>query len=433
MTATTPFPLEPAEFYLLYDGRGEWEFIFNLNQIEACPEQTPPYSATVFEAPCPHALAHIDAVISQSAEGQLTVYDDIVSAEWKAAIESVEPGVHQFVPHELRFTGAVVSDRYIFRCQTRLNAARLYYHVEEVCDAWGDAVGYRFAVNEDLRVPELDRAQAAGRHVVSGPDNVGRFVSRALAEKLHPLLPERTALLPVKLSGEAPLGAPSVPATVADDVRQGAADMPTSGQPAPGRGRSSEPPAPSSRLDPELAAAIGVFSNPTASLPHRNRAEALLQSRLEAAPVELIFVIMAEALKFDGPLLYNFVFSATYCACYDRDERELLPPCRTWAADPSPLRRIAAARMLARPIPRNERPNPETFAILTGLLDDPDPNVVNETLCILFWMFHPAYTEALQSRRDQFAHHDSAKVRDSCRALIGREPETEIGSYRPSA
>jgi hypothetical protein len=220
---------------------------------------------------------------------------------------------------------------------------------------------------------------------------------------------------------------------VVDDVLTSAVDKPSDGRPMFGRSPALGSP-PSSRLDPELAAAISVFNNPSSDLSQRNRAEALLQSRLEEASVELIFGIMAEALTFDVPLVYNVVFSLTYCACHERDERELLAPCRAWAADPSPLRRVAAARMLSRPIRKDEEPNPATFAILTGLLDDPDPNVVKETLCILFWLFHPSYSQALRSRRDQFARHHSAKVRDSCRALIDREPDPGTGKNdRPSA
>ena len=79
--------------------------------------------------------------------------------------------------------------------------------------------------------------------------------------------------------------------------------------------------------------------------------------------------------------------------------------------------------MLSREIDKTRRPHPETFALLTGLLDDPDPNVVAKTMGILGWLFHPAYDQAMRSRRDRFAHHENPKVREACRAFIDKEQE----------
>lgn len=392
MTGPTQTALEPAAFYVLYDGREEWAFLFNLDQAEEAAEAASSRAGTAFAAPCPSELAHIDAIVDQRVEGQLTVYCDIVSAAWREAIEGVEPGIHQFIPHALRFADRVIADRFIFRCGTLLDDAPRYVHVEEVNNAWDDVVGYRIAVNGSFDVPTLEGAQVAGRHIVASADRFVHYVSRALAERLLPLLPAGTALLPIRLSGEAMPGVAS-----ARGARVGGGD-------------------------PELAEAIRVFNDPGSEDSRRSRAEALLQDRLARATVAGLFEFMAQALMYDVALVRNFAFNLGYGACYHRDEGAVRAACRAWAADASPLRRFAVARVLARPIGRHEAPHPETFAMLTGLLDDRDPDVVTETLLVLFWMNHPAYNEALRRRRDQFARSESAKLREACRELIDGKP-----------
>ena len=191
--------LEPAEFYFLHDGRGEFELIYNLNQVEADPQETtrlareiarrrmavdpdwtayaiaPAYfdlpnvamdpelvlAATAFAAPRPAVLAHCDGLINPT-EGQTSAYYDVVSADWKAAIESLEPGVHQFFAHELRFSDGVVADRFVFRCRAQIENAPWNYRVDSVLDLWSDVSGYRFVVDETFSVPTLDREQLAG-------------------------------------------------------------------------------------------------------------------------------------------------------------------------------------------------------------------------------------------------------------------------------
>lgn len=392
MAGPTQTRLEPAAFYALYDGRDEGAFLFNLDQAEGAGAAASSPAGSAFAAPCPSGLAHIDAIIDQRAEGQLTVYCDIVSPAWRAAIEGVEPGVHQFIAHALRFADQVITDRFIFRCATLLEDAPRYVHVEEVNNAWDDVVGYRFAVDGSFDVPTLERAQVEGRHMVASADRSAHYVSRALAGLLLPLLPAGTALLPIRLSGEA---------------------MPEG---ASARGARPE------GGDADLAESIRVFNEPRSDDARRSRAEALLQDRLARATVAGLFDVMAQALMGDVALVRNFAFNLGYGACYHRDEGDVRAFCRAWAADASPLRRFAVARVLARPIGRHEAPHPETFAMLTGLLDDRDPDVATETLRVLFWMNHPAYTAALRRRRDQFAGSASAKLREACRELIDGTP-----------
>jgi hypothetical protein len=462
--AATPLPLEPAEFYYLHEGRDESEFLYNRAQVEADPEATtrlardiarrhmavdpdwtpyeilPTYfdlpnvafgpdlvlAATAFAAPAPRALPHHD-VVANPSEGQTSAYYDIVSADWKAAIESVEPCVHGFFPHKLRFAEGVVSDRFVFRCGTQVDEDEALYRVEDVLDVWSEITGYRFVVDGMYDVPTLDRERVAGRHFVSCPSRRANYVSRALAETLQPLLPARTALLPVRLSGAAP-GVPFLSPARIDAVLKGAiapAPAASIGGPSSGGRRPSEPPLTPSLRDPELAEAIAEINDPAGGVdPRRHgKAQSMLERRLARASVEDMFAIMAEALKSDVPLDKNFALNLSYCACHEREESALLSTCRAWAADPSPLRRVAVARVLSRQIDETERPNPETFAILTGLLDDPDPDVVARTIGIMAWMFHPAYDQALRSRRERFARHESAKVRDACRGLIDKEQE----------
>lgn len=454
MTAMTSPALEPAEFYYIHDGRGECEYIYNSRQVEAYPEATtrlareiarrrmavdpdwtpyeslPTYfdlpnveigpdlvlAATAFEASRPHALPHHD-VVRNPSEGHTVAYYEIVSAQWKGAIESLEPGVHQFFPHELRFADGVIPDRFIFRCRTHIDTVTGNYRLDDVLDVWSDVVGYRFVVDDTFGVPTLDREQVADRHFVYCAAMGARYVSHALAEKLLPLLPERTALLPVKLSAADPQRFPAVSPAGAGDGRKEAATTPS------GKRKSAEPSAPGS-LDPKIASAIAVLNNPHAlDEGPLDKAQSLLERRLAKATVAQLFDFMAEALKSDIPLRRNAAFRVGFVACHERPEDELFTLCRTWAADPSPLKRVAVAHVLAREIAEDEDPNPETLAILTGLLDDRDPNVVAQTIGIVAGISHPACTQLLRSRRDKLAGHESAKVREMWHAQMESEEE----------
>lgn len=118
----------------------------------------------------------------------------IVSTQWRAAIEEVEPGVHEFFPHSLIFTDGVVSDRFILRTRQTVNFIM------------GTPFSFRFsegAWRKDFRGPQIDIAAdmdaIEGRHWLMDSWQHSQWVSRGLAEKLLPLLPDKTFFAPIKL------------------------------------------------------------------------------------------------------------------------------------------------------------------------------------------------------------------------------------------
>ena len=90
--------------------RGEHNFPFTPNLAPR---------AAAFKRNMPRALPHYDLVggcgydplFGGLASGTITV----VSTSWKSAIESVEPGVHEFFPFEFRFRDRVATDHFMFR------------------------------------------------------------------------------------------------------------------------------------------------------------------------------------------------------------------------------------------------------------------------------------------------------------------------------
>jgi hypothetical protein len=107
-----------------------------------------------------------------------------VSPEWKAAIESVEPRVHEFFKHEVIFSDGLLP-RYIFRERQTPNPEK-------------------FALLEDRLVQEPFRVHGkrkplSGRHWVRQGGFVWNFASRDLAIRLLPLLPSRMRFVPITL------------------------------------------------------------------------------------------------------------------------------------------------------------------------------------------------------------------------------------------
>jgi hypothetical protein len=121
----------------------------------------------------------------------------LVSAEWKRAVESIEPDVHEFFPHKLNFRDGVVSDRFIFRHRVVVRDF-LRPHCPNSM-----AVGIARVCRDLVDAPEFDYAvpasKFAGRHWIELRERYRThfFVSRALALRLVELLPDHVVLVPI--------------------------------------------------------------------------------------------------------------------------------------------------------------------------------------------------------------------------------------------
>lgn len=105
----------------------------------------------------------------------------VVSEEWKAAIEDVEPNIHQFFEYELQFTDKTVT-RYIFNPRT-------------VFDIRADSSQSIIDVYKPHAV-NLSRAAIGNRHWICQFGCRKQFASRELAVKLLPLLPPLAHFVP---------------------------------------------------------------------------------------------------------------------------------------------------------------------------------------------------------------------------------------------
>lgn len=127
----------------------------------------------------------------------------VVSAEWKDAIESVEPGIHEFFPHTLIFVDDIARDRFIFRGRAQVDncispRVSLYPEVTEQGDVL--KMNFHWALGSAKVEAYVDMAKIADRHWVwhNGEFVVGPLVSRRLALQLAPLLPRFCEFVPLK-------------------------------------------------------------------------------------------------------------------------------------------------------------------------------------------------------------------------------------------
>jgi hypothetical protein len=239
----TKEPLEDAEFYILYDNRideelfGAWNIdpaqyvaidsepivtitqydpnpaatreirrlrlarhkqlhpdqkfagVYNLSDdpsVPMSPEMVAKSSA--FHGDFPLTKPHYNAIRDFSGSACY-----VVSDEWKAAIESVEPNVHQFFPHELCFSRVVKSNYYVFRCCQKSAVWRIDVSGKK---SWDFSPPLTRFGEPRIAIPRL---LLVGRHWVEQLQGGDLFVSSSLARKLHPLLPAETKLSAVTL------------------------------------------------------------------------------------------------------------------------------------------------------------------------------------------------------------------------------------------
>jgi hypothetical protein len=156
---------------------------------------------TAFAKPKPEALPHYGLPDERTYFWPPRA---VVSPQWKTAVEALEPGVHEFFAHELRFEDATVTDHFLFRARQRVD----FLDFDACADVkieteWDGARVFRLApAGVRPRRVVGRREPLRGRHWV--PSAGHGFVSPALAERLWPLLPPGAELAPIELTRPAP-------------------------------------------------------------------------------------------------------------------------------------------------------------------------------------------------------------------------------------
>lgn len=229
-------PSRDAPFYMLYDARGDEDLLENQFDQEGRVTRQPSketqriYAGRValmerldpsspkgklwqsLQYPVPPALVNRESWFNMRKPERIDHHEPVwcpnpynindmymvVSSEWKTAIESVEPSVHEFFPHTLRFKNAAVSDRYVFRtrvvirnCLTPDKMPMPEFDPFRLC--WKDEAGRELRPEADL---ERIGAQNWATHIYSDGVASG-LVSQRLATRLRPLLPRLVYLWPL--------------------------------------------------------------------------------------------------------------------------------------------------------------------------------------------------------------------------------------------
>jgi hypothetical protein len=151
----------------------------------------------------PARLDHTETIIDYANNWNYTV----VSREWKSAIEAEELGVHEFYPHRLVFMDVTVSDRFIFRSRVAISDAfeaianinpAVVSAVDEIISKLGGNPPLDSDCAHALDSVRLHLRRVRGFHLWFDAGFSKTFVSKSLASRLLPFLPERTALIPVQ-------------------------------------------------------------------------------------------------------------------------------------------------------------------------------------------------------------------------------------------
>ena len=148
------------------------------------------HRATTLDCSMPQTLMHYDRVF----QGTGGTYD-VVSKEWKDAIESFEPHVHEFFPYELHFSDGVVRDYFIMR---GTQVVSCFASKEDSKKLFDNCARYQDGTYVDEQLPvHAKRELLANRHWIN--TGLSQIALRALAEKLFPLIPRFTELVPLIL------------------------------------------------------------------------------------------------------------------------------------------------------------------------------------------------------------------------------------------
>lgn len=178
--------------------------VTNAAKFLPLPPQLAPKTA-VFKSKMPKALPHYDQVYGYGFDpnqGLANNIIDIVSTEWKCAIESIEPGLHEVCPIVLRFAGGATKDYFMFRCRQLLEIVD--HSASDVLVARRLDGAVVSCLDPHPRFVSVKRGAVLGRHWMEHLESSNPFgkpfVSLELAIKLHRLLPQRTRFDPVPLT-----------------------------------------------------------------------------------------------------------------------------------------------------------------------------------------------------------------------------------------
>lgn len=152
------------------------------------------HERSCFRTKAPSRLAHFDTILDFCSSATY----NIVSAQWADAISALEPGKHEFFPHELQFSDRSVLSHFIFRDRQQIDALRPWPavpHFEEGRLVW------RRGANREIVDAGLKGDLVQGCHFVRS-NSLNLFVSRALADRLHTLLPPNVMFYPISLFGD---------------------------------------------------------------------------------------------------------------------------------------------------------------------------------------------------------------------------------------
>jgi hypothetical protein len=149
----------------------------------------------------PQKIAHWNSFWALSPTE--TEFHKVVSPQWKDAVESLEPGVHEFFPFTIEFDrpeGENIYAAFVMRERIWIRDREF-----EVLDWRRQASNVRLKIPKELCVPEItlkfsksavtDRHWfRAGNHL--NGDSIPIVVSKALLERLLPLIPHGSYFSP---------------------------------------------------------------------------------------------------------------------------------------------------------------------------------------------------------------------------------------------
>lgn len=157
---------------------------------------------SVFKCPLPKTVPnYLWIPKDHDAHGYVSIV--VVSKEWRDVLEYLEPGKHQFFPHELRFADGSAVSRYVFYHRSRIVA------IDFVASKFQEAVTLDGTQHYWLSGPDwtfddlrLVRSQLEGLHffvpIPKGGPEEREFYSPAAAAMLQSLLPSRCYFTPIE-------------------------------------------------------------------------------------------------------------------------------------------------------------------------------------------------------------------------------------------
>lgn len=244
------------------------------------------------------------------------------------------------------------------------------------------------------------RSHLDGRHWAKEDGGRVHFVSRALAERLHSLLPPHVHLVPINLD---PGGSIELRGRQRPRLRAAA--------------RHPE-------IDPDISAllAASIWDNGAGQQHQQGIQLAVdrLRLRIAASSTMQLFQFIDAAVVHDVPLEHNKGLGACILECDNRGRDEIIPYAQLWLSDSDPIRRINAVSILSIAQRRGGGPDARTKALLLQALDEHDPFVLAGTIFRLTYTDDNDYYHELEKRKVEFASHSDVRVRDSYAWHLGR-------------